>query len=153
VIAVRPVSPSDAEAWRRMRCGLWPEGPGDDHGREIAEFFAGTRHEPLAVLLAADGPRVAGFVELSIRPSAEGCRTNRVAYVEGWYVAPEARRSGVGRALIEAAEEWGRANGCEELASDTEIANETSARAHLALGFDETGVIRCFRKELRGEGR
>ena len=137
-----------------MRCGLWPEGSGDDHGREIAEFFAGTLREPLAVLLAEDGDsNTVGFVELSIRPSAEGCRTNRVAYVEGWYVAPGARGTGVGRALIEAAEKWGRAEGCEELASDTEIANEASARAHLAVGFQDAGAIRCFRKELTEEGR
>ena len=97
--------------------------------------------EPEAALLAEGGAgNAVGFVELSIRPTAEGCRTNRVAYVEAWYVAPGARGTGVGRALIEAAEEWGRANGCEELASDTEIANETSAQAHLARGTHRLSV-------------
>ena len=27
--------------------------------------------------------------------------------------------------------------------------NEASARAHAALGFEDAGVIRCFRKELQ----
>jgi len=150
VIAVRPVTPSDAAAWMRLRRGLWPEEPGDELDREVAQFFEGTLPEPEAVLLAiAEGGEAVGVVELSIRPTAEGCRTNRVAYVEAWYVAPGARRSGVGRALIDAAEAWGRSRGCEEIASDTEIANEASARAHRALGFEEAGVVRCFRKELR----
>jgi aminoglycoside 6'-N-acetyltransferase I len=150
VIAVRPVSTSDADAWLRMRCGLWPAEAAEELGREIAGFFAGDLPEPEAALMAEDGAgNAVGLVELSIRPTAEGCRTNRVAYVEAWYVEPLARGTGVGRALIEAAEEWGRAKGCEELASDTEIANEASARAHLALGFEEAGVLRCFRKELK----
>ena len=58
------------------------------------------------------------------------------------------RRHGVGRALVRAAEEWGRAQGCSEFASDTEIDNEDSAKAHAALGFEEVERIRCFRKSL-----
>ena len=37
---------------------------------------------------------------------------------------------------------------CREFAADTEIENVASARAHLTLGFEETGVTRCFRKSL-----
>ena len=150
MIAVRPVTPSDAAGWIRLRRGLWPEESGTELDREVEGFFAGTLPEPEAVLLAiAEGGEAVGVVELSIRPTAEGCRTNRIAYVEAWYVAPGARRAGAGRALIAAAEEWGRSRGCEEIASDTEIANEASARAHRAVGFEDAGVVRCFRKELR----
>ena len=35
-----------------------------------------------------------------------------------------------------------------ELASDAEPENEVSARAHAALGFEDAGLIRCFRKDL-----
>ena len=89
-----------------------------------------------------------GIAELSIRPYAEGCVSDRVAYLEGWYVVPEARRSGVGRALIAAAEEWGRAQGCTEFASDAHPENDVSTAAHLATGFTEAGLVRCFRKDL-----
>ena len=89
-----------------------------------------------------------GFAELSIRGYAEDCKTDRVAYLEGWYVEPEARRNGVGRALVRAAEDWGRRQGCTEFGSDALIDNDVSARAHLALGFEETVQLRCFRKSL-----
>lgn len=61
--------------------------------------------------------------------------SSQVAYVEGWFVVPEIRRRGLGRALVSAAEEWGRVQGCTEFASDTLPDNRASAAAHLALGF------------------
>jgi aminoglycoside 6'-N-acetyltransferase I len=147
-IRVRPVERSDAAAWLEMRQALWPVSDGD-HEREIEQFFSGRSREPLAVLIANDptGGSV-GVAELSIRPHAEGCRTDRVAYLEGWFVRPEARRRGVGRRLIEAAEEWARAQGCRELASDTQPDNTGSVAAHTAIGFEDAGVVQCYRKDL-----
>ena len=71
-----------------------------------------------------------------------------MAYLEGWYVSPGARRQGVGGALVEAAMAWGRAQGCTELASDADAANEVSIAAHARLGFEDAGLIRCFRRDL-----
>ena len=149
MIAIRPAKPGDAAACLRLRHALWPEGSQADHREEIDRFFGGDAREPLAVLLAengAGGP--IGFAELSIRPYAEGCRSDRVAYLEGWFVAPKARGRGVGRALIAAAEQWGRSRGCREFASDSQADNEVGGAAHRALGFAEVGLVRCFRKDL-----
>jgi len=66
----------------------------------------------------------------------------------GWFVVPEARHRGVGRKLVAAAEAWARSVGCTEFASDAEADNESSAAAHRALGFEDVGLIRCFRKDL-----
>jgi aminoglycoside 6'-N-acetyltransferase I len=148
MIHVRPVAPADAEEWLRMRCALWPEGSAREHRDEINRFFAGQLSDPLHTLLALDGNRPLGFAELSIRRYAEDCVTDRVAYLEGWYVEPDARRRGVGKALVRAAEDWAKAQGCAEFASDALIDNQVSAAAHRALGFEETVQIRCFRKVL-----
>jgi aminoglycoside 6'-N-acetyltransferase I len=149
MITVRPANHSDAAAWLQLRHALWPEGSEAEHREEIDRFFAGDAREPLAVLLAENGAGCPiGLAELSIRSQAEGCRSDRVAYLEGWFVAPKARGRGVGRALIAAAEEWGRSRGCREFASDSRADNEVSAAAHRALGFAEVGLVRCFRKDL-----
>src|SRR6266576_5159315 len=87
-------------------------------------------------------------VQTCALPISEGCQGDRVAYLEGWFVVPGARGRGVGRALIAAAEDWGRAQGCREFASDAEPDNDVSAAAHHAVGFVEVGLVRCFRKEL-----
>lgn len=146
---VRQVERRDAAAWLRLRWALWPEGAVGEHEEEINQFFAGHSREPLAVLIADDETgRSIGIAELSIRPCAEGCRTNRVAYLEGWFVVPEARRQGVGRILVEAAEKWARAQGCSEFASDTQPGNAVSIAAHRAIGFTNAGLVQCYRKEL-----
>lgn len=147
-LVIRPVEPADAAVWERMRVALWP-GHADDHAADIARFFSPQRSEPLEVLFACSGAGAPlGFVELSIRAQAPGCASNRVAFVEGWYVEPDHRRRGIGAALIRAAEEWGRVNKCPELGSDTQLWNESSIAAHHALGFQEVERLVAFRKSL-----
>ena len=149
MVQVRPATKDDAAVWLRMREALWPEYASTWHADEIGQFFAGKLSMPLAVLIAHDDSgKALGFVELSIRNYAEDCVTDRVAYLEGWYVVPGARRRGIGRALMNASEQWARAQGCTEFGSDAVIDNEVSAAAHRALGFAETVQIRCFRKQL-----
>jgi aminoglycoside 6'-N-acetyltransferase I len=151
-LTVRHVTESDSAAWLEMRQTLWPDDGDDDHSIEVARFLQGDLKNLLAVLLAVSGDdagaRIVGFAELNIRPYAEGCSTDRVGFLEGWFVVPNARRQGVGRALLVAAEEWARAQGCTEFASDTLVDNDVSTAAHQALGFEEVEIIRCFKKNL-----
>lgn len=131
-----------------MRCRFWP-GSDEEHAAEIARYLAGDPPPLLDhALLAFDGERAVGLAELSIRYFAEGCDTRNVGYLEGWYVEPGSRESGVGRALMTAAEDWCRARGCREMGSDTTVDNTLSRRAHRACGFEEAELICCFRKSL-----
>ena len=41
---------------------------------------------------------------------------------------------------------WAQAQGCDELASDALLDNETSQAMHRALGFEETERVVFFRK-------
>ena len=145
---VRKATPEDSEMWEQMRQSLWPASPGE-HAREIAQFFGGALNTLAEILIAFDEKGDAiGLVELSIRPYAEGCYSGRVAYLEGWYVSPAARRHGVGATLVAHAEEWARTQGCTEFASDCELDNVVSATAHRALGFEEVIRSICFKKTI-----
>lgn len=86
-----------------------------------------------------DGRGAERFFELVSEPAV----VNRCSRV----VRPAARRQGIGRALLAAAEEWGRAQGCAEFASDAQPDNDVSSSAHRALGFADVGLVRCFAKE------
>jgi aminoglycoside 6'-N-acetyltransferase I len=104
-----------------------------------------------AVFIAEDSRGVPiGFLELALRPYSDGCDSMPVPHVEGWYVEPGARGAGIGRALMRLAEDWSKARGHTELASDTELHNDASLRAHEACGFNEVERLIKFRKVLGG---
>lgn len=152
-VYLRHAELADSDEWAALRTALWPEDDITAHAVEIARFFAEPRRlgsMPEAVLVAVEppDPRLVGFAEVSRRLYAEGCSTSPVGFLEGWYVVPERRRRGIGRALVQAAEEWARALGCSEFASDALVDNSGSAAAHRSLGFEEVEIIRCFRKSL-----
>ncbi|MBI3788945.1 MAG: GNAT family N-acetyltransferase [Ignavibacteriales bacterium] len=152
-VSIRPVELKDSAAWEQMREALWPSASGE-HASEIAKFFSGNHDITEEVLVACnESGELVGFVELSIRSHAEGCSSHRIAYLEGWFITPSARRKGIGKILVEAAEQWGRTQGCCELASDTEIENHTSIAAHQSLGFSEVTRSNCFRKTLQANCR
>ena len=142
----RPAEPPDDAVWLRLREALWPNSL-HDHRREIAAHFAAPP-ETSACFVAEVAEGVVGFAEVGLRAYAEHCLTSPVGYLEGIYVDEAHRKRGVGRALAEAAEQWARARGCTEMASDRQLANEASGVFHAALGYQEVERIVCFKKLL-----
>jgi aminoglycoside 6'-N-acetyltransferase I len=117
-VVVRSIAPSDAAVWEAMRRELWPD-ESEDHGPEIAMYFAGTLQEPTAVLVAERfAGWIVGFVELSIRLDIACFEGKRVGYVEGLYVIPVVRHRGVAWELLQASRAWARQQKCDGFASD-----------------------------------
>jgi aminoglycoside 6'-N-acetyltransferase I len=145
---VRALEPRDVDAWAAMRSALWPEADAEELRREAAAFLIRPRLINAVFVAEAEAGGLVGFVELSLRSHADGCDSSPVPFVEGWYVVPEARRGGVGGALIAAAEAWATAGGYREIASDALIDNLVSIDAHAALGFEEVERDVRFRKSL-----
>jgi aminoglycoside 6'-N-acetyltransferase I len=147
-VTVRPVGPGDAQVWRRLRRALWPAEDEGELERDAAAYFPGTSSLQAVFLCEDPAGEPLGMLELSLRPYADGCRSSPVPYVEGWYVVPAARRRGIGRMLMAAAETWAREGGYRELASDALLENSLSERAHRSLGFQEVERQIIFRKDL-----
>jgi aminoglycoside 6'-N-acetyltransferase I len=129
-----------------MRTALWPEADVDDLASELESLLA----DPDQVVFVAereDG-RLCGLVEAGVREFANGVDEQPCAFVEGWWVDADVRRTGVGRALIAAVEGWARERGFLQLGSDTELDNVLSQKAHLALGFEERERTVTFCKQL-----
>jgi aminoglycoside 6'-N-acetyltransferase I len=146
---IRRATPADQQAWLELRQALWPDCSHDEHLAEINDTLAADGETAL-VAESLTG-ELLGFAEVSLRPFAVGCKSGPVGYLEGWYVRPHDRRRGVGRALVAAAEEWARNEGCTEMASDAVVENHTSQSAHRAIGYEDAGRLVCFRKLLRPE--
>ena len=144
---IRRLSREDWPEWRRMRAALWPDCRPEMHELEMAEQSAAS-DATVFVHQRPDG-LLGGFIELSIRDRVDGSLSPQVGYIEGWYVHPDLRGRGIGRQLIERAAEWARQCGLKELASDAEVTNEQSIRAHQALGFRETFRLVHFLKPVQ----
>lgn len=147
---------SDRERWLSLRQSLWPDHAVEELTREVDSYLSGgdlwnlgVAGIPFLVLVADLPPRgVVGFVEASLRPFADGCRSAPVGYLEGWFVEPEFRRRGIGGALVRAAEDWARTMGCREMASDARSGNTLSEVSHRSLGYTVVRRSVHFRHEL-----
>ena len=146
-VTIREIAESDREDWARLREALWP-GSLSDHDTETRKHFEHHAELPVVFLAEAAG-RIVGFLELDCRKYAPGCTSSPVPFIEGWYVEPLLQRNGIGRALVEAAEEWARAAGHHEIASDAEDQNSDGIAAHRAVGYEEVERVVCFRRSLQ----
>ncbi len=146
-VKIRPLRETDRDEWVRLRRALWPHHDPIELEAEAEEIVGQLETTPVFV---AEGPhgRLCGMVEAAIRTSAFGCTTDRIGYLEAWYVEPDCRWRGIGRALAERAEAWARGRGCTEMASDTTPRYPLSAAAHSALGYRVVKRKTHFRKEL-----
>jgi aminoglycoside 6'-N-acetyltransferase I len=152
-IHIRRARPTHRPALAVLRHALWPDSSVEEHERELAPILDGKPPGilPLVVFVAEAPERaIIGFVEVGLRSAADHCDwSHPVGYVEGWYVAEGHRRRGVGAQLIAAAENWAHEQGCVEMASDTQLDNELSQRAHQQLGYQIVERVILFRKPLR----
>ena len=146
---IRPVRRTDAAAWHALRRALWPAAGDDEHVLAIERFFWAPS-DAHTCLVAEEGSTLVGMLELSIRAHAEGCASDRVGYLEGWYVVPAWRQRGIGRALVAAGERWARERRCHEFASDSGLHDTAVQAVHRARGFAEVDRIVCYRKALSG---
>jgi aminoglycoside 6'-N-acetyltransferase I len=145
MVTIRPLRETDEVEWLRLRRALWDWMSLDEQSREMGEIRADLDRQPVFVAERPEGG-LCGLVEVTIHSAAPGCTTDRIGYLEAWYVGPDWRRQGVGRRLVETAEAWARSAGCREMASDTTPDYPLSPAAHAALGYQE--VQRDFRKDL-----
>ena len=131
--------------WLKLRWALWPQLKLEGHRLEIKDMLKSGSE---TAFLAFYKSKAVGLAECSIRKYAEGCLTNNVAYLEGWYVDKNYRRKGVGSILIKKFEVWAKDFNCTELASDCDLNNDISYKAHIKNGFLEVERAIHFMKKL-----
>lgn len=148
---IREATPRDLAAVVALRLALLREHPSHPvYGRlraDVAdrarELFAAQLRSPSEVILLAehDGEAIGVLrcVECVGSPLMEPAR---YAYISSVYVRPEARRHGVLRALLTAAEQWARGRGLKQMRLHNVAGSENAEAAWSALGF---GVVEQVR--------
>ena len=90
-----------------------------------------------------------GFAQCGLRHDyVEGTETSPVGYLEGIFVEEEYRENGYAKEMLLACEKWAKDMGCTEFASDCELDNVGSYAFHMAMGYEETNRVICFKKNI-----
>jgi len=115
---------------------------------EQARHFLNERfeHNESVIFLAFDGADAIGFTQLY--PSFSSGAMARIFVLNDLFVTPEARRCGAGSALLQAAAEYGRADGAIRLMLSTETANTTAQLVYERMGWKRDAVFCVFQLAL-----
>lgn len=143
---IRKANPDDLSILSALALQLWPEHTKED----LAEEFADSINQNAAhFFLLFEKDEAIGFAQCGLRRDyVEGTDSSPVGYLEGIFVKEDCRRKGYAVQLLSACEDWARAQGCREFASDCELDNSMSLAFHLGAGFTEANRIICFTKKL-----
>lgn len=103
---------------------------------ELARAFLSDRfkHQESIIFLAISGAAVAlGFTQLY--PAFSSTRAARIYILNDLFVVPEARQTGVAKALLEEAARFGRVAGAARLSLSTALTNVTAQKLYESLGW------------------
>jgi aminoglycoside 6'-N-acetyltransferase I len=139
----RELQRDDVEAWVTLRRTLWPHADPDSLLADADQVLSSP--DEICFLLIHPSLGAVGFIEGAVHPGPE----TPYAHVEAWYVAPEFRRQGYGRKLLDRLENWCLHRTICYLTSDTGPDYPISPRAHASCGFRVLTQQTIFIKELQ----
>ena len=112
---------------------------GDERG--YAQFLESQLDdEDSVVYLAERDARIVGYVYAAVEPLSWKDLRDEAGYIHDLLVADEARRLGVGEALLDRAIEWLRERGMPRVLLGTAAQNETAQRLFERRGFRKTMI-------------
>ena len=119
----------------------------------LARSFLSERltHSQSVIFLAFDDQeRAIGFTQLF--PSFSSTSAARLFILNDLFVHPDARRSGVGSALLRAAADFGRAASAVELELSTATSNKTAQALYEREGWQRDQDFHVYRLLLQAPG-
>jgi len=141
-VVVRKAAPADADRLADLSTALgYPMAP-DEASRRLGEI---SDHPDHRLLVADIEGRVEGWIQVSLPRVFE---TLLQAEIAGLIVDEAARGGGIGRALLGAAEEWARAQGCLAIRVRSNVARERAHAFYEREGFAIIKTQRVFEKRL-----
>ena len=143
---IKKASQQDLEELLIMAKDLWPDYSPEELKATLAELLC---QDKFLILLYVMAEKSVAFIYLSIRVDyVEGSDGSPTGYVEGIYVKPDYRKTGIAQTLLAAGEQWVKQKGCKQIGSDILLDNQLSYAFHLHSGFREAARLIAFIKEL-----
>lgn len=144
-LVIRPIEPVDRAAWQELWAAyleFYETSVSEEvYGTTFARLCDPSREEQQG-LLAFDGEQAVGLVHYIFH--VHNWRIEEVCYLQDLYARPEARGTGVGRALIEAVYQRADDHGTPAVYWLTQDFNTTARQL-----YDRIGVVTPFIKYNR----
>lgn len=153
-MTVRAAMPSDLGAALPLWTALHREHEGQDPRYRLADdaaqrwatdFRTWTRSAADRVWLALDGGAPVGLLTAHLYEPTPMFRPYGLVYVDDLYVAPAARGRGAATRLLDAARQWGAAEGATEIRAGVLAQNETGRRFWARQGAVDFSVTVTLR--------
>jgi aminoglycoside 6'-N-acetyltransferase I len=146
-VKIVKITQDDFNEWLDLALKLWPDDSVEGMQVSLTNILQSPREA--GFLIRDDDGTAMGFMNLSLRYEyVPGATQSPVAYVEGIYVKEEYRKQGVGRYLMQYAQQWALEQGIVELASDALLENTASYEFHTKMGFQEVERVVTFIKQI-----
>jgi GNAT superfamily N-acetyltransferase len=146
-VVVGAVSPraaqlADAPEMARLAGELGYPLRADEMAGLLGKLLAGSNHY---VAVVGDAGRLLGWTHVEHRVSLEG---GDRAEIMGLVVDPAARRGGIGRMLVAAAESWAAARGIAAITVRSNVARDLSHPFYETLGYLRRKTQHVYLKRL-----
>lgn len=143
---IKKASQQDLEELLIMATNLWPDYSPQELRATLAEILSQYK---FLILLYVIADKSVAFIYLGIRVDyVEGSDHSPTGYVEGIYVKPDYRKTGIAQKMLEVGEQWVKQKGCKQIGSDIFLDNQLSYAFHLHSGFREAARLIAFIKDL-----
>lgn len=141
---IRSARVDDAAAVAKLSGELGYPASSEDMAARLAELLPLSAHH---VIVAESEGKLLGFAAVEVRMLlVSGAK----AELMGLVVGADARRLGVGKALMDAAKEWSRAQGMAKMMVRSNTVRTESHAFYERLGYAHTKSQHVYVKELAG---
>ncbi len=141
-MVIRPARVADAASIARLATEL---GYPTSHEQATSRLEVLTRSDSHFIVVAERSSRVVGWVAAERRVLLE---SGERAEIVGLVVEPESRRSGVGAALVRAAETWAIARGLSAIGVRSNVVRTSAHPFYEKLGYVRTKTQHAYSKDL-----
>jgi GNAT superfamily N-acetyltransferase len=142
-VTIRPPQPRDYARMAELAGQLGYASSAEVIARRLAEI----ENSPEQAIFVAElpGGEIAGWIGVFVYRCVEA---DARAEISGLIVDERARSLGIGRRLLERAEEWARQRGCTAMGLRSNVIREQAHRFYERLGYRVNKTQKSFRKHL-----
>ncbi|NLM37332.1 MAG: GNAT family N-acetyltransferase [Firmicutes bacterium] len=139
---IREAVPEDCPSLTKLAGQLGYQAELSQMKPRLLDLFRRDEHK---VLVAEVDGEIAGWVHAFLNRPLHKDTTVEIA---GLVVDQKYRRMGIGKRLLDAAEEWAKDRGCNQVTLVSNITREAAHQFYQAAGYQRTKTQYAFKKEL-----